>query len=258
MSSAGKEVRWLSAHLHFGEEEMLVGRGGSGTVFFSHCTLSCVFCQNWNISQQGQGTDHSWEELAEVFLRLQDEGAENINLVTPTQYIYPIVQALERALQEGLDRPIVYNTNCYDNAELIALLDDVVDIWLPDFKYMCADYGQKLSAVANYPTVAKEALRAMYDQGAAVRMEHGVAQKGLIIRHLVLPGGHAGSIEFLNWLQREEMMDMSLSIMSQYHPQYQAHRYPEIDKTITAGEFNAAVDCAEKLGFKAVIAQRML
>lgn len=257
VSSTGKELRWQSAHLHFGEERMLVGRGGSGTVFFSYCTMACVYCQNWTISQLGQGSDHSLEELTEVFLRLQDDGAENINLVTPTQYIYPILQALEGAWKQGLDLPIVYNTNCYDNGELIALLDGLVDIWLPDFKYMRADYGLKLSAISNYPTVAKDALRAMYNQGGAVSLRDGVAQKGLIIRHLVLPGGHGGSLEFLNWLQREGMTDMTLSIMSQYHPQYEAHRYPEIDKTISAGEFNAAVDCAEKLGFTAVIAQRI-
>ncbi len=253
----GDHVRWQAAVPHFGEEPMLVGRGGSGTVFFSHCCLRCVFCQNWQISHCGEGRNGHYLELAEVFLELERQGVENINLVTPTQYILPILAALEVACARGLSLPIVYNTNGYDALELVRLLDEVVDVWLPDLKYMSHAYAERYSNAANYPEAACAAVRAMYAQTGPLRSGNGVAVSGVIVRHLVLPRDIAGSFEFLLWLRDERMTEVSLSIMSQYSPQFHAARYPEIDRSITRKEYDDVVAFAEKLGFEHLLVQRL-
>ncbi len=253
----GDHVRWQAALPHFGEEPMLVGRGGSGTVFFSHCCLRCVFCQNWQISHCGEGRNGHYRELAEVFLGLERQGAENINLVTPTQYILPILCALETACARGLGIPIVYNTNGYDAVELVRLLDGVVDVWLPDLKYMTPESAERYSKARKYPETACAAVRAMYAQAGPVRSENGIAAGGVIIRHLVLPGDIAGSFDFLLWLRDEKMTGVTLSIMSQYSPQYHAARYPEIDRPVTRKEYEDVVAFAEKLGFEHLLIQEM-
>lgn len=253
----GLHVRWQAAVPHFGEEPMLVGAGGSGTVFFSHCCLSCEFCQNWQISHDGEGLARHYRELADEFMLLRDKGVENINLVTPTQYILPILSGLEDACERGLNIPLVYNTNGYDSVELVRLLDGVVDIWLPDLKYASAEAAGRFSHAANYPEVARAAVREMYAQSGPLAIQEGVAARGVILRHLVLPNDLSGSFELLLWLHDNEMTDITLSLMSQYSPQYHASLYPELARPVTHKEYQDVVAFAEKLGFEHVLVQEM-
>jgi len=253
----GLHVRWQAGVPHFGEEPMLVGKGGSGAVFFSHCCLSCTFCQNWQISQGGEGQNGHYTELAEAYIRLQEEGVENINLVTPTQYIFPIVSALGCAYEQGLNIPVVYNTNGYDSVELVRILEGIVDIWLPDLKYMASEPARRYSHAANYPEVARAALRAMYAQSGPLVIENGVAVRGVLVRHLVLPDDLSGSFDFLLWLKDEGMTDITLSLMSQYSPQYRASLHPEINRPLAPKEYQDIVDFAERLSFEHVLVQEM-
>lgn len=256
-SGNGEWVRWQSAIPHFGEEPLLVGRGGSGAVFFSFCCLRCAFCQNWQISHEGEGRDHHYGELAQTFLRLQGQGVENINLVTPTQYILPILAALEAAYARGLDIPVAYNTGGYDAVPLIDLLDGVVDIWLPDLKYMASGPAGRLSDAPDYPEVARRAVRRMYALAGPLCVENGVAARGVIIRHLVLPEDQSGSYDFLLWLSDAGMADVTLSLMSQYSPQYRASQHPEIARPLARREYQDVLDFAERLGFENVLVQKM-
>ena len=253
----GDHARWSAALLHFGEEPMLVGRGGSGTIFFSHCNLRCLFCQNWQISHEGEGHIGQFEELARAFLDLQGRGAENINLVTPTQYIYPIVQALGRAYAHGLDLPVVYNTNGYDAVELVGLLDGIVDVWLPDVKYMEPAPAARYSHAADYPEVAQAAVQAMWRQSGPLILEGDAARRGVIIRHLVLPENQSGTFEFLLWLRDQGMTEVTLSLMSQYSPQFRAAECPEINRPLKPKEYDDVVEFAANLGFEHVLTQEM-
>jgi len=248
-------VHVASHTLHFGEEPMLVGRGGSGTVFFAHCNLRCVFCQNHQISQGGAGRVATVEELAEMFLALQDEGAENINLVTPTHEIHPILQGLQRAYADGLALPLVYNTNGYDSLELLRLLDGIADIYLPDMKYTDDAAARRYSQAPDYPVVAKAAILEMYRQTGPVEIENGVARKGTIIRHLILPNGLAGSYGLILWLCDQGLQDVTLGLMSQYSPQYRAHEFPELAVRIGSREYADIVRYAIDHGFEHVLAQ---
>ncbi len=253
----GDHARWSAAVLHFGEEPMLVGRGGSGTVFFSHCNLRCLFCQNWQISHEGEGRLGHFSELARAFMDLQAQGAENINLVTPTQYIYPAVQALGLACAQGLNLPVVYNTNGYDAVELVGLLDGIVDIWLPDLKYMESAPAARHSRAADYPEVAQAAVQAMWRQTGPLVLADGAARRGVIIRHLVLPENQSGTFEFLLWLKDHDMTGVTLSLMSQYSPQFRAAECPEINRSLTPKEYDDVVDFAASLGFEQVLTQEM-
>ena len=246
---------YASALRHFGEEPMLVGRGGSGTVFFTQCNLRCAFCQNHQISQSAAGHPVDRTTLAEVFLDLQRRGAENVNLVTPTQYIYPILLALDEAYGRGLARPLVYNTNAYESVELLSLLEGIVDLYLPDMKYMDAAAGERYSGAKAYPTVAKKAIREMYRQVGPLTVSGHVAQRGLIVRHLVLPNRLADSYALLLWLKDEGMADVTLALMSQYSPQHRAPEYPELCGTVPAAAYRDLVDYAVDLGFEHVLAQ---
>ncbi len=250
-------VRCSSHTLHFGEEPMLVGRGGSGTVFFGRCNLRCVFCQNYQISQEGLGQDLLPSELARIFLDLQSQGAENINLVTPTHYIYPILLALEEAGQAGLTLPIVYNTNGYESVEFLKALDGVIDVYLPDLKYMDASAAIKYSSAPNYPETAKAAILEMYRQVGPLQDANGVATRGLIIRHLVLPQNLSGSYEFLLWLKDEGLEEVTLSLMSQYSPQYRAREFPELSQPLSPKDYADVVDFAVKLGFEHLLTQKL-
>ncbi len=254
-SDGGETLRYSSAPLHFGEEPVLVGRGGSGTVFFSHCNLRCIFCQNYQISHEGLGETLSYSELAEIFLMQQRRGAENINLVTPTHYIYPIMLALREAVAGGLELPLVYNTNGFETLELLAVLDGIVDVYLPDMKYSEPEPAQAYSSAKDYPEVARAAIREMYRQTGPVILENGVAQRGTIIRHLVLPEDASGSYAFLLWLKDEGMTDVTLSLMSQYSPQYEACRHPVLGRRITAKEYEDVVQYAVDLGFEHLLVQ---
>jgi len=247
---AGAKLQVASFHPHFGEERPLVGRGGSGTIFFSHCGLRCVFCINWDISHEGRGESVSLEQLAEMMLSLQKIGCHNINLVTPTHFSPHIVLALDMAVKQGLSLPLVYNTCGWEKLEILQLLDGIVDIYLPDFKYAHGEMSAKYSAGAkNYPEMTKKALLEMHRQvGVAKPNREGIMEHGLMIRHLVMPNGVSGTREVIQWIAENLPKDTYLNIMSQYTPVYRAKEYPEIARPITYAEYAEAIKWAEYYG----------
>lgn len=208
--------------LHFGEEPVLVGKGGSGTVFFGGCNLKCIFCQNYEISWQKEGELVSTEQLGEIFLSLSKDGAHNINLVSPTHVIHFIVRALVYARDKGLSLPLVYNTGGYDSIEVIKLLEKIIDIYMPDMKYSDNSLGLKLSGVKDYVEINREVVKEMFKQKGNLKTLNGIAYKGLIIRHLVLPGHKNNSIGVLNFIAEEIVKDVYLNIMDQYWPSFKA------------------------------------
>lgn len=222
---------------HNFEEPCISGKKGSGTVFFSNCNMNCVFCQNYEISQQGKGKEISIEELADIFIKQQEKDVENINLVTPTSYVPQIIEAIKIARSNGLKLPIVYNTNGYEKVETLKMLEGYVDIYLPDFKYSDNELGKRLSKVDNYFEIATEALKEMYRQtGKAVFNEEGIMQKGMIIRHLVLPNHFLNSRRVLKWIN-ENMHDVYVSVMAQYFPTYKAKEIDDINRKLTKEEY---------------------
>lgn len=246
------DVYISSFHPHFGEEPPLVGTNGSGTIFFTHCSLRCVFCINYEISHLGEGYKVSFEELAKAMLILQKQkGCHNINVVTPTHYMPHILMALDIAASKGLSIPIVYNTCGWEKVEILKYLDGVVDIYLPDFKYYNPDMAKKYSAGASdYPDVTKNALLEMHRQVGVLKTNHrGIAQRGLMIRHLVMPNNVSGSKDVLKWISENLPKDTYINIMSQYTPVYKAKDYPEIARRITRSEYFEVVDEAKRLGF---------
>lgn len=247
---ADSELIISSAHPHFGEERPLVGSGGSGTVFFSHCSLRCVFCINWEISHRGDGNLSSTGELASMMLRLQDRGCHNINVVTPTHYLPHIILALDQAAEKGLRLPLVYNTCGWERIEILKILDGVVDIYLPDFKYFSGEMAAKYSAGAEkYPEVTKAALLEMNRQvGVARPGEDGLARRGLMIRHLVMPNNVGGSGRIMKWIGSNLPADTYVNIMSQYRPMYKADDYPEISRRIYRSEYNEVIKKAREAG----------
>jgi len=236
-------------HPHFGEEKVLVGEYGSGTIFFTSCNLNCVYCQNYEISQLRIGEEISFERLAKIMLELQNLGCCNINLVTPTCQVPQIVKALMIAKDQGLKIPLVYNTNAYDSVKTLKLLDGIVDIYMPDFKYSDDKIAQKYSNILGYFEVAKKAIKEMHRQvGDLVVDEKGIAQRGLLVRHLVLPNHLAGSEKIFQFLAREISKNTFLNIMDQYWPAYQAQHYPELSRPITEKEYQRAINLAKKAG----------
>ncbi|MCX7856556.1 MAG: radical SAM protein [Deltaproteobacteria bacterium] len=237
-------------HPHFGEERPLVGYGGSGTIFFTHCNLRCVFCQNWEISHLGRGTKTTIEELALMMLALQEVGCHNINIVTPTHYSPHLVKALEIAAKKGLRLPIVYNTSGWERIEILKLLDGIVDIYLPDFKYWEGEKAAKYSSGAwNYPDITKRAILEMHRQvGVAKPESDGILRRGLIIRHLVMPNNVSGSERIMEWIAQNLPKNTYVNIMAQYTPLYKAFDYPEISRRITKEEYERVVEKAKKLG----------
>ena len=233
---------------HFGEEAPLVGTNGSGTIFFTHCNLLCIFCQNWETSHLGEGTETSPETLARMMLNLQRQGCHNINFVTPTHVVPQILEALPYAIEEGLHVPLVYNTGGYDSVESLQLLDCIFDIYMPDFK--CIDHGiaAKYLKAPDYPQRAKEALKEMHRQtGDLVLNERGIAVRGILLRHLVMPGGVAGTREIMRFVVREISPDTYVNIMDQYHPCGEARRNPPLDRRITREEYaEAMIDALEE------------
>ena len=222
---------------HNFEEPCISGKKGSGTVFFSNCNMNCVFCQNYEISQQGKGKEISIEELADIFIKQQEKKVENINLVTPTSYVPQIIEAIKIARGNGLKLPIVYNTNGYEKVETLKMLDGFVDIYLPDFKYSDNELGKRLSKVDNYFEIATEALKEMYRQtGKAVFNDEGIMQRGMIIRHLVLPNHILNSRRVLKWIN-ENMHDVYVSVMAQYFPTYKAKEIDDISRKLTKEEY---------------------
>ena len=239
-----------SAHPHFGEEISLVGKNGSGTIFFSNCNLRCVFCQNWPISHEGKGERIQDEDLADMMLYLQKIGCHNINLVTPTHVMPNILNATRIALNKGLRLPLVYNTSGYERLEILKVLDGVVDIYLPDMKYMDAHYAARYSAGASdYPEVAKKAIIEMNRQVGELRTDkRGIAARGLMIRHLVMPNRVAGTEKFVRWVAETLPSSTYVNIMPQYRVEYKAFNYPKIARGITVEEFLEAMEWAEKYG----------
>ncbi len=223
--------------IHNFEEPCISGKKGSGTVFFSNCNMNCVFCQNYEISQQGKGKEITIEELAEIFIKQQEKDVENINLVTPTSYVPQIIEAIKIARNKGLKLPIVYNTNGYEKVETLKMLEGYVDIYLPDFKYSDNELAKRLSKVDNYFEIATQALTEMYRQtGKAVFDDRGIMQKGMIIRHLVLPNHILNSRKVLKWIN-ENMHDVYVSVMAQYFPTYKAKDIEDINRKLTKEEY---------------------
>ncbi len=251
---AGANVKISSAFPHFGEEGPLVGQRGSGTVFFSHCGLRCVFCQNYTISLEGEGTEISIERLAETMVRVQGFGCHNINLVTPTHFVPSIVGALPRAIDLGLKIPLVYNTSGYETPEVLGLLDGIIDIYLPDLKYMHAGAAAKYSSGAyNYPHYARLAVKEMQRQVGELRVDgRGVAVKGVILRHLVMPNRVAGTEELIQFVASEISPKTYINLMAQYRPEYKAKDYPEISRRLTRTEYSEAREWARKYGLSRV------
>jgi putative pyruvate formate lyase activating enzyme len=250
--SPGTGLVIASFHSHFGEEKPLVGMGGSGTIFFSHCSLRCVFCQNWDISQLGRGARQDTEALAGMMLRLQEMGCHNINLVTPSHYSAPILKALGIAAKQGLRLPIVYNTCGWERLEILRLLDGVVDIYLPDFKYWEDDKAARfLSGAQNYPELTRAAIREMHRQVGVARADaDGIIRRGLMIRHLVMPNRTAGSQEIMAWIAGHLPKETYINIMAQYRPLHKAFDYPEIARKITREEYREVVQKARDLGLE--------
>ena len=238
---------------HFGEEPPLVGFGGSGTIFFTNCNMACIFCQNYDISHLGYGKEVTFEELADMMIYLQRRGCHNINFVTPTHMIYPIIKSLEIAIPRGLNIPLVYNSGGYDSSETLRLLEGVFDIYMPDFKYADGEVARRLSGVKNYPEVAKEAVSEMYAQVGDLFIDsRGIAKYGLMVRHLVLPENMAGSFEVVEFLSGISK-NLYLNIMDQYRPVYEAYREPAIARRTRLEEVMEVVNHAKKLGMKRVI-----
>jgi len=244
-----KDLVISTASLHFGEEPPISGFRGSGTIFFSSCNLKCVFCQNYTISQQRQGYVVSEEELAETMMALQKKGAHNINLVTPTHFGPQIMAALLKAYEKGLRIPIVYNCGGYNSLEMLKLWDGIVDVYMPDMKYGIGENARKYSSAPDYPRINQENIREMHRQVGDLQMDsNGVACRGLLIRHLVLPNDIAGTENVLRFVAEEISRKSCVSLMSQYFPQYRADEFPELNRGITRAEYMRAKQMMEKLG----------
>ena len=240
---ASSRLMVSSFHQHFGEERPLVGNNGSGTIFMTHCSLRCVFCCNWEISQGGQGHKQSLEDLANMMLVLQKRGCPNINVVTPTHYSPHIVLALDIAAGKGLRIPLVYNTCGWERVEILKELERIVDIYLPDFKYADRDMANRFSSGAqSYPEHTKKALLEMHRQvGEAIPENDGLMHRGLMIRHLVMPNNVSGSKEVISWIAKNLPKNTYVNIMSQYRPLYKAKNYPKIARRISQEEYKSVV-----------------
>jgi putative pyruvate formate lyase activating enzyme len=247
---ASRDVEVSSHHPHFGEERSLVGRGGSGTVFLTNCSLRCVFCINWEVSQGGQGWRKTLDDLADMMLDLQRRGCHNVNVVTPTHYSAHVLRALDLAAGRGLRLPVVYNTCGWERLEVLKQLDGVVDIYLPDFKYWDGRMAAKYSSGAEtYPEVTREGILEMHRQvGVARPAADGLMYRGLMIRHLVMPNDVGGTKEILAWIAANLPKDTYVNVMSQYRPMYRASEFPEIARPLTRAEYENAVACARRLG----------
>jgi putative pyruvate formate lyase activating enzyme len=234
---------------HFGEEDCLRGWRGSGTIFFANCNLKCVFCQNWDISQRQVGTEVRPEELASLMLELQGLGCHNINFVTPEHVVPQIVEALPFAVEGGLRLPLVYNTSGYDSLESLKLLDGIVDVYMPDFKYWTSDSARRYSKAEDYGDAVREGMLEMQRQvGDLVFDERGLARRGLLVRHLVMPGGAADTREVMRFLAREVSRSVYVNLMDQYYPAFKTERYPEIHRRISDEEYEAAYEAALEEG----------
>jgi len=233
---------------HFGEESVLVGGGGSGTIFFAGCNLGCIFCQNFDISHLRHGHQMTIEQLSQSMLDLQNYGCSNINFVTPTHVIPAIMAALELALKKGLKLPTVYNTGGYDLVETLKLLDGYIDIYMPDMKYADSNVAKELSSAPDYPQINRAAVKEMHRQVGDLQVENGLAKKGLLVRHLVLPENLAGSFKIIDFLAKEIRPKTTINVMDQYRPCYKASLYPRINRRPTLQESSSARQYAIQKG----------
>ena len=234
---------------HFGEESPLVGTQGSGTIFLTSCNLGCIFCQNYDISHLGAGYEISIERFAKMMIELQNIGCHNINFVTPTHVVPQILEALTIAVEMGLKIPLVYNTGGYDLIETLMIIEGIFDIYMPDFKFTDSDIANRFCKARDYPEVAMKAIKEMHRQvGNLVINNHGIAERGLIVRHLIMPNELAGTQKVMHFLANEISKNTYVNIMDQYHPCGLAHKYPEINRRITTEEFSNAINIAREEG----------
>lgn len=245
----GDKAKVFSFMAHHGEEPPVSGVKGSGTIFFSCCNMKCVYCQNYEFSQLGQGKETSSDELAEIMLKLQDEGCHNINLVSPTHVMPQILESLEAAIPRGLNVPIVYNTGGYEKTEAISLLEGIVDVYLVDMRYSNSSNALAYSSAGDYPEFNKEAVKLMHRQAGIARFSRdGIIERGVIIRHLVLPNNISGTEEIMGFIAKEISQETYISLMSQYIPYHKARQFPKISRRITEEEYEAAQGIMHKHG----------
>ncbi len=246
----GKNAVVASYCAHFGEESCLVGVSGSGTIFFANCNLGCVFCQNYSISHQGEGVEVDSGQLAAIMLSLQKQGCHNINLVTPSHVVPQIVAALPVAIAKGLTLPLVYNSSGYDAVDTLRLLEGIVDIYMPDFKFWNRESAKRFANAPDYPDKARKAISEMHRQVGDLQIDaQGLAVKGLLVRHLVMPGGLAETGEIMNFLAKLSKQTY-VNVMEQYRPLYQAGKYPPINKPLSPEEYEQAANLAKQAGLK--------
>lgn len=247
----GVAVQGARAALHMWEEPCISGKKGSGAIFFSGCTLKCVFCQNWEIAEGKYGKEISSQRLTEIFLELQGKGAANINLVTAGHFVVPVKEALLRAKEQGLAIPVIYNSGGYERVETLRFLEPVVDVWLPDFKYMDGRLAREYSKAEDYPQTAKKALEEMVRQAGECRFDkEGYIQKGVIVRHLILPGHTRDSMEILSYLHKTYGEHIYISVMNQYTPLPQVKDLEPLNRKVTRREYRRVLDFALELGIE--------
>jgi putative pyruvate formate lyase activating enzyme len=247
--NTGEKARVSSYTPHFGEERPLVGTRGSGTIFFTYCNLLCKFCQNYDISHQGRGEEVTDTELADMMLYLQDIGCHNINFVTPSHVVTQILSALEIAILKGLRIPLVYNTGGYDNLSTIKILNGVIDIYMPDFKFWSAEVAKEYCRAKDYPEMIRLVIKEMYNQvGDLIINDSGIAVRGILIRHLVMPNGLAGTREVMRFIAQNLSINTYVNIMAQYRPCGEAYSDKNISRTITMKEYYAAIQMAKEEG----------
>jgi putative pyruvate formate lyase activating enzyme len=249
----GGEVPRVSSYgPHYGEERPLVGRYGSGTIFFAGCNLGCCFCQNYEISHLGHGRETGVEDLSLMMVELEESGCHNINLVTPTHFVPQIIRAVMAAATRGLSVPIVYNCGGYENVETLKLLENIVDIYMPDLKFLNGASSGKYCGAPDYPAVSKAAIKEMHRQVGDLIVKNGLAKRGLVVRHLVMPGQLEDSKRIFEFLAAEVSVETFVNVMDQYRPCYNAGRFPEIAGRLDAGEFRSALEAAREAGLKRV------
>lgn len=232
------QVKIALYSIHNFEEPCISGKRGSGTIFFSNCNMNCIYCQNYEISQKGKGKEISVKELANIMIEQQEKGAENINLVTPTSYAIQIIDAIKLAKKQGLKIPIVYNTNAYESIETLKLLEGYIDIYLPDLKYYYNELGEKYSNVKNYFNIAIQAIKEMYRQVGCPKLnDNGIMEKGLMIRHLILPNNIENSKQILKWIKENMDNNIYVSVMAQYFPTYNAKKVDNLNRKLTQKEY---------------------
>lgn len=252
---AGKDAKIGLYSLHMWEEPCISGTSGSGTVFFSHCTMKCVFCQNYDISSLHHGETVSTDELSDIFLELQEKGANNINLVTPTHYLFSIIPALEKAKINGLKIPVLYNTSGYEKVETLKELDGLIDIYMPDFKYWREEFAKDYSSAPDYPEIVKSAIAEMYRQTGKNKFQGSLMTKGVLVRHLLLPGHLYDAKKIIDYLYETYKDNIYISLMSQYTPLSHVAHIDKLNRKVGEKEYTALCDYAASIGIKNAFVQ---